>query len=163
MPNRPADYVSITFRGVEDLEAYRRCRQVDAFFHDVLGSLRGSGDPTRHLDDPGEADVWREARCTRSCARRMPRSKRSSSCCSPRPSKAPSSDRSCAPELVARQDRDLQGFWPARPDLRRSCCAVITLCGCRQAVVSMLMHVSYVKPRPRGSVRWRLTGCSSRC
>lgn len=61
MPNRPADHISITFRGVEDLETYRRRRQVDAILPDVLDSLRRSGDATQHLDDPPEAGVWREA------------------------------------------------------------------------------------------------------
>ena len=69
MPNRPADHISITFRGVEDLEAYRRRRQVDAVLPDVLDSLRRSGDATQHLDDPREAVVWREA--ARAAGRRL--------------------------------------------------------------------------------------------
>lgn len=61
MPQRAADNISTAFRNVEDLGAYRRRRLATAIFPQLLDPLRRGGDVIRHLDDPDQIDLWREA------------------------------------------------------------------------------------------------------
>ncbi|MEX2652296.1 MAG: hypothetical protein WD473_07610 [Acidimicrobiia bacterium] len=61
MPESTTDHISITFRGVEDLAAFRRRRHVEAVVPHLLDSLRRRGDVSQHSDEADEADLWREA------------------------------------------------------------------------------------------------------
>ena len=61
MPKTTADHISITFRGVEDLAAFRRRRKVEAVTPHLLDPLRRRGDVSQHFDEADEAEVWREA------------------------------------------------------------------------------------------------------
>lgn len=56
-----ADHKMTTPRRVQSLEQHRGRRRAEPLIPEVVFELRSAGVVVRHLDDPADAEMWREA------------------------------------------------------------------------------------------------------